>query len=278
MTRKCPNCNTINNDDAKFCKSCGESFHNDAFSHDGTKDNGNIFSNEKGNNRNLIIICATIILCAIIIAGALMALGGNSSNGNANIISKNNDTIDNSNKGTEDIGNRYENFSTSEWDQSSYTLDDIYTAHTPEDVKKKMFNQADSNGDGILTGDEIKEMDYLLKHSDYTWNGPGIYIHDGYISTGSAKSDKTYCHVNVGSGYAGENVKISVLYSRDGTNLNKGNIVPKTVDSDGYVSVASAEAFKKYPDEAFITIYDSDGSTIDTKTVYLDPTSGTQYF
>ena len=234
---KCPKCGTENSGNAKFCKSCGETLQHES-----------IF--ESKSNNKLLIICATAIICVIIIAGAFLALGNNSNDSNSDNTAAN--AIENTSSVEKvDNSNRYENFSTSEWDQSSYTLDDIYTAHTPEDVKKKMFNQADSNGDGILTGDEIKEMDYLLKHSDYTWNGPGIYIHDGYISTGSAESDKTYCHVNVGSGYAGENVKISVLYSRDGTNLNKGNIVPKTVDSDGYVSVSSSEAFKKYPDEAF---------------------------
>ena len=105
-----------------------------------------------------------------------------------------------------------------------------------------------------------------------------IEILSGSFSTGSSKSDKTYCSVYVGEQYAGENVKISVLYSRDGSTLNQGNIVPKTVDSSGYVSVPSANAFKYYPDDAYITLYDSDGNVLDTQEVYLSPQSGKQTF
>ena len=114
--------------------------------------------------------------------------------------------------------------------------------------------------------------------SDSSLSSSSMSILSGTISTGSSLSDKTQCSVYVGSEYAGENVKISVLYSRDGSNLNQGKIVPKTVTSDGYVSVPSADAFKKYPDNAIITIYDSNGNTLDTETVNLSPSSGSQYF
>ena len=103
-------------------------------------------------------------------------------------------------------------------------------------------------------------------------------IISGSFSTGSSLNDKTYCSVYVGKQYAGENVKISVLYSRDGSNLNKGNIVPKTVDSDGYISVPSADSFKYYPDRGFITIYDSNGNVLDTLDVSMSPKAGTQSF
>lgn len=105
-----------------------------------------------------------------------------------------------------------------------------------------------------------------------------MQILSGSFSTGSSKSDKTYCSVYVGEEYAGENVKISVLYSRNGNALNKGNIVPKTVDSSGYVSVPSADAFNYYPDDAYITLYDSNGDILDTQEVYLNTKSGTQTF
>ena len=90
-----------------------------------------------------------------------------------------------------------------------------------------------------------------------------MHILSGSFETGSGKSDKTYCSVYVGEQYAGESVKISVLYSRDGSNLNQGNIV---------------NAFKYYPDNAFVTIYDSSGNILDTQEVYLSPSSGTQTF
>ena len=107
-------------------------------------------------------------------------------------------------------------------------------------------------------------------------NTPQIY--SGSFSTGSSASDKTHCTVYVGSEHAGEKVKISVLYLNDGYALNQGKVVSKTVGSDGYVKVASANAFEYYPDEARISLYDSNGDILDTKTVYLYENSGKQTF
>ena len=98
------------------------------------------------------------------------------------------------------------------------------------------------------------------------------------FSTGSSPSDKTYCTVYVGSEHAGEKVKISVLYSNGGYALNQGKVVSKTVSSDGYVKVASASAFDRYPDDAYITLYDNDGNVVDTQEVYLNENSGKQTF
>ncbi|MCI5737780.1 zinc ribbon domain-containing protein [Methanobrevibacter ruminantium] len=103
-------------------------------------------------------------------------------------------------------------------------------------------------------------------------------IQSGSFSTGSSASDKTHCTIYVGSEHAGEKVKISVLYSYNGNALNKGNVVPKTVSSDGYVKVASASALDYYPDDAYITLYDNDGNVLDTKEIYLNTNSGKQTF
>ena len=53
-----------------------------------------------------------------------------------------------------------------------YSPNDINTAHTPQDAKQRMFDDSDSNGDGILTGSEIDSMEYKLKHSPYAYRGP----------------------------------------------------------------------------------------------------------
>lgn len=53
-----------------------------------------------------------------------------------------------------------------------YSPNDINTAHTPQDVKQRMFDESDSNGDGILTGSEIDSMDYKLHNSPYAYRGP----------------------------------------------------------------------------------------------------------
>lgn len=103
-------------------------------------------------------------------------------------------------------------------------------------------------------------------------------IYGGSFSTGSGLSDKTYASIYVGPEHAGENVKIQIKYSRDGSSLNNGNMVPKTVDSSGYINVKSADAYKYYPDFATINIYDTSGNLLDTQSVSLSPESGTQSF
>ena len=166
----CPKCGTENDDNAKFCKGCGASLNSSP----------NIETKKVENSsNNKLIIAITAIICVCIIFGALFMVLGNDS-GDAVVTANNssnnvesNDSSTNMNADTSsDNEDRYENFSESEYPKSSYKVNDFYTAHTPEDAKQEMFNQADVNGDGVLTGDEIKEMDYLLKHSEYTYNGP----------------------------------------------------------------------------------------------------------
>ena len=105
-----------------------------------------------------------------------------------------------------------------------------------------------------------------------------ITILGGSFSTGSAESDKTYARINVGTAHAGEDVIVQIFYSRDGNSLNHGNMVPATVHSDGYLEIASADAYKYYPDYATIKIYDSNSNLLTTQSVSLSPTSGTQTF
>ncbi|MBR4448484.1 zinc ribbon domain-containing protein [Methanobrevibacter sp.] len=105
-----------------------------------------------------------------------------------------------------------------------------------------------------------------------------ISILGGSFSTGSAEEDKTYARINVGTEHAGEDVIVQIFYSRDGNALNHGNMVPATVHSDGYLEIASADAYHYYPDYATIKIYDSNSNLITTKSVSLSPQSGTQTF
>ena len=103
-------------------------------------------------------------------------------------------------------------------------------------------------------------------------------IQGGTFSTGSSLSDKTHAKIYVGSEHAGENVKIQIFYSRDGSNLNNGNMVPKTVSSSGYIEVSSADAYEYYPDHAEINLYDTSGNLLDTHSVSLSAKSGSQSF
>lgn len=100
----------------------------------------------------------------------------------------------------------------------------------------------------------------------------------GDFSTGSKISDKTYASINVGSQHSGEKVKIQIKYYRNGNMLNNGNKVSKTVDSQGYIHVKSANSFKYYPDFAEINIFDTAGNLLAAQSVTLSPSSGTQSF
>ena len=215
----CPECNTENSDNAKFCKNCGASLSGKGFSQGPMVSQGSASSNQSvvSDNRNMMIIVLAVVLCAVIIVGALVLMNNNNSSDSETVVSDNDDAD---------------------------TVD------------------ADDQEEASTTASAVN-----------SWK-----IHSGSISTGSSLSDKTYCSVYVGTEHAGENCKISVLYSRDGSNLNQGNIVPKTVDSSGYVSVPSAYAFDYYPDTALVTIYDANGKELDHLTVNLAEQSGTQTF
>ncbi|RAP54570.1 MAG: hypothetical protein BZ137_01410 [Methanosphaera sp. rholeuAM130] len=62
-----------------------------------------------------------------------------------------------------------------EYPMDSYTLDEICPPHTSANSIQRFFNESDFNHDGLLTGREISAMDYKLKHSQYTYNGPYGY-------------------------------------------------------------------------------------------------------
>lgn len=100
----------------------------------------------------------------------------------------------------------------------------------------------------------------------------------GSFSTGSELEDKTYASIHVGPEHAGKEVQLQIWYSRDGSTLNHGNMVPVTVDSSGNLEVSSADAYSKFPDFAEINLYDMSGKLLDTRSVSLNPESGTQTF
>ena len=141
-----------------------------------------------------------------------------------------------------------------------------------------LLSNGSDDSDSSVEVDNSDDVDSVDSSEDSSYSHNSLNIISGAISTGSNPEDKTYCDVFVGEQFAGEDVKISVLYKRDGVELNEGNIVPKTVDNNGYISVPSAYAFDKFPDKALITLYNPNGDIIDTKTVYLDESSGSQHF
>ncbi|MBR4447194.1 Ada metal-binding domain-containing protein [Methanobrevibacter sp.] len=103
-------------------------------------------------------------------------------------------------------------------------------------------------------------------------------IEGGAFSTNGGLEDLTYASIYVGEEYSGDAVIIQIFYSRDGSLLNNGNMVPNTVTYDGYVNVKSADAYRYFPDHAKINLYDSNSNLMDSQEVKLSPESGVQTF
>ena len=94
-------------------------------------------------------------------------------------------------------------------------------------------------------------------------------IQGGAFSTNGGLEDLTYASIDVGSAYSGDNVVIQIWYSRDGSILNNGNMVPITVTSDGFVNVRSADAYSLFPDNAQINIFDSNNNLLASHEVHI---------
>lgn len=103
-------------------------------------------------------------------------------------------------------------------------------------------------------------------------------IHGGAFSTNGGLDDLTYASIDVGSEYGGDDVIIQIWYSRDGSTLNNGNMVPITVTSDGFANVRSADAYTLFPDNAKVNIYDSSSNLLASQEVSLSPSEGIQTF
>ena len=193
------------------------------------------------------------------------------------------------------------------WNGELYEKDGNMEIYKNDSSENTIYSLYYDSGDGmiIIIGsniDTMKKMAKSLKDFDESklksnYNDPSavsskstsssapasstpssISILGGSFSTGSADEDKTYARINVGTAHAGEDVIVQIYYSRDGNSLNNGNMVPATVHSDGYLEIASADAYKYYPDYATINIYDSNSKLLTTQSVSLSPSAGTQTF
>lgn len=197
--------------------------------------------------------------------------------------------------------------SAASWNGNLYEKDGDIEIYKNDSSGNAIYSLYYDSGDGqiIIIGsntDTMKKMAKSLKDFDESklasdYNNPSatsssstsssapasstpssISILGGSFSTGSADEDKTYARINVGTAHAGEDVIVQIFYSRDGNSLNNGNMVPATVHSDGYLEIASADAYKYYPDYATINIYDSNSHLLTTQSVSLSPSAGTQTF
>ena len=98
-----------------------------------------------------------------------------------------------------------------------------------------------------------------FKCTNYTCQQAYDAMLDFYLDTVEKYEGKK---IYIGGENAGKDIILKIVYSRDGSNLNNGNMVPLTVDSNGYVEVYSADAYGYYPDNAYIELYDSSSNLI----------------
>ena len=140
-------------------------------------------------------------------------------------------------------------------------------------------NQSDGNAQQqVNNAQSVSNDESEQDQSSQSTPAQTMSILGGSFETGGGLEDLTYASIYVGEEHAGEDVIIQIFYSRDGNSLNDGNMVPKTVDSSGYINVNSADAYKYFPDHAEINLYDSSKNLLDTQSVDLNPQTGTQTF
>ena len=237
---KCPKCDSENNDSAKFCKKCGTPLKKKVINHENMI---NSMSNEQSNKDNTKIIIAVLVVVVVVLAGTFIYLYGSNFTG------------------------------TNDADDSSSN------SNSQQTVQQSSSNNDNSNDNDDSSSQSSEPVQATQSSSQAQSSKPtSISILGGSFSTGSAEEDLTYASINVGTQHAGEDVTVQIFYSRDGNSLNNGNMVPVTVHSDGYIEVQSADAYHYYPDYATINLFDSSGNLLDTKSVSLEPTSGTQTF
>lgn len=241
---KCPSCNSENNDEAKFCKKCGAPLKGKVASHDSMLQSLN---EEQSDNNTTKIIIIALIAIVVVLAGAFIYLQGFGSDTQAQDSSSQQSSASSSAVQTPDA---------QQSSSSSQSSKPVQASAPTQSSSSSSSSQASSPSSSVAS----------------------MRILGGNFYTGSELEDLTYASIYVGKEYAGKSVIVQIWYSRDGSTLNNGNMVPVTVHSDGYIEVSSADAYAYYPDRAEINLYDSNSNLVDTQIVSLSPSTGTQYF
>ena len=155
---------------------------------------------------------------------------------------------------------------------------DVTLPSTATDVIQSVSQENNTNSNKTASLINTDNSNQKNTSQDDKLSPIGMTILSGTITTGSSLSSKSECTIFVGKEYAGVDIQMSTLYSRDGKDLNAGRLVEKKVDSNGYVTLKAADSYSLYPDECLISIYDMEGNELDYRIVYLETESGTQSF
>ena len=187
---KCPSCGAENKPGSKFCKHCGESLQ--------VTVKPNVNSQPK-DNKNTLIICATVIICVIIIAGALVFLNSDSSGNDANV-----NTADSmSNESTDSVSEDSSAVAKNTEDSMTYAEATNYLSGASSTVIQNTFDEADKNGDGLLTGSEIssfKKLADLTKRTANTQSTENVEAQDYGAGDGTTKTRYCTTHGRVAVG------------------------------------------------------------------------------
>lgn len=189
---KCPSCGKENKDGAKFCKECGANL------------NGTVsppMNSQPNDNKNTLIICATAIICVLIIAGAFVLLSSGSGDDNANV-----NTVESmSNESTDSVSEDSDSSTAAKNTADSMTYSEAtnYLSGASSTVIQNTFDEADKNGDGLLTGSEIskfKSLADLTQRTADTSNTENVEAQDYGAGDGTTKTRYCTTHGRVAVG------------------------------------------------------------------------------
>lgn len=212
----CPECGTANADTAKFCKGCGSSLKSNRPMETTYVPPNN--SNSDGDNKKLVLICATIIICIAIIAATFIMISDNNnvSDGYNNVQSDSNDNVvsdDSSNdvasqsssndvassavsQSSPDISIKYCDFYTgSSLSDKSYCSANIGTEHYGETYKigVSYYNGGSKLNDGATATKKVDEEGFLHIYTSNAFDYyPDKATVDIYDANGNFLTEKTY--------------------------------------------------------------------------------------
>ena len=165
--KSCPNCGEQVSDDKKFCPKCGASL---------------IVAKAENNNssgsKNILIIAVALIICVVIIAGAFVMMNNNGSD--TVTVVNDDDSSDSVESSDDDSSDSVESSDDDSSDSDSVNFDEAMAMYPDADsvLMTIAFNEAESNGDDLLTGDEISEFKRLAKLGIETGDASLAEAHD----------------------------------------------------------------------------------------------------